>query len=76
MDYLTALNKYTTIIAIAEEIDFKEQLVILYSNKGLCFMKNVNINFKIIFLLRMRIRKRLNFSPKLLKLIISILRQS
>ena len=42
MDYLTALNKYTTIITIAEEIDFKEQLVILYSNKGLCFMKNVN----------------------------------
>lgn len=38
-DYLTALNKYTPIIDLAKEIDFQEQLVILYSNKGICFMK-------------------------------------
>ena len=46
-DYLSALNKYTIIVKLAEEIDFKEQLCILNSNKGLCFIKMVKyfINF-------------------------------
>jgi tetratricopeptide (TPR) repeat protein len=38
-DYLSALNNYTSIINLAKEIDYKEQLAILYSNRGLCFMK-------------------------------------
>jgi len=46
-DYLTALNKYTLIIDIAKEIDFKEQLVILFSNQGICFMK-MNENKKAV----------------------------
>ena len=46
-DYLSALNKYTIIVKLAEEIDFKEQLCILNSNMGLCFIKMVKyfINF-------------------------------
>ncbi len=43
-DYLGALNKYTSIINLATEIDFKEQLAILYCNKGLCFSKMVKYN--------------------------------
>lgn len=46
-DYLSALNKYTIIIDIAKEINFTEQLVILYSNRGICFTK-MNENKKAV----------------------------
>ena len=40
-DYLAALNKYTSIIELATDIDFKEQLTVLHCNKGICFTKMV-----------------------------------
>jgi hypothetical protein len=57
-EYLSALNNYTCIIKLAEEIDFKEQLCILNFNKGLCFMKMVK------FLLNLKNYEfKLNFFP-------------
>jgi hypothetical protein len=40
-EFLTALNKYSTAIALSEQISFKDQLHILYCNRGICFMKMV-----------------------------------
>ena len=46
-EFLIALNQYTQIIQLAEEINFTEQLAILHFNKGTCF-KQLNDEVKAI----------------------------
>lgn len=42
-NFVQALNQYCECIRLSEQIDFKEQLYILYSNKGLAFKSLVSI---------------------------------